>query len=123
MFYSKKEWLDYFNPEATSDFKLYMATLYHAAISFAGVDISPRTKLELFSFAVLLLFNSIFNAIIYGEFGVLQEQSGAASREFQKRYDNSVSAMNELAKQGRDIGSDNYSAIIKFVRSTHYLMK
>jgi hypothetical protein len=45
--------------------------MYHAAISFALVDISPRTKLEIAAFAVLLLFSAIANAIIYGEFGVL----------------------------------------------------
>jgi len=56
--------------------------MYHAAISFAMVDISPRTKLELGAFALLLLFSAIFNAIIYGEFGVLQEMAGAESEAF-----------------------------------------
>ena len=77
MFYSNKEWLDLFDEEKTSVFKLYMVTLYHAAISFALVDISPRTELELLMFAILLLFSAIVNAIIYGEFGILQDIAGA----------------------------------------------
>lgn len=82
MFYSNKEYLDSFNKSKTSDTKLYLEMLYHAAISFSLVDISPRTKIELGCFAVILLLSSIFNAIIYGTFGVLWEKQGEKTSLF-----------------------------------------
>jgi hypothetical protein len=79
MFYSNKSWLNTFNKKETSDAKLYLEMLYHSAISFSLVDISPRTKKELAFFSLVLLLSSMFNAIIYGTFGVLWEKAGAKS--------------------------------------------
>jgi hypothetical protein len=87
MFYGNKEWLTLFKEDETSDENFYFIMLYHSALTFSLVDISPRTVTEVLCCTILMLISAMINAQIYGSFGVLQEVSGQASTEFQNRFD------------------------------------
>ena len=47
---------------------VYTKMLYHSALVFAMVDISPRTLPELMVMTVLIVAGAIITAIIYGLF-------------------------------------------------------
>jgi len=82
MFFGRKDWLNLFNEEKTNDRHFYLEMLYHSALTFSLVDISPRTVTEIFCCTFLMLISAMINAQIYGSFAVLQEVSGQSNTEF-----------------------------------------
>ena len=74
----------------------YGTVLYHSVISFALVEIAPRTKLELASISFLMLISAMVNANIFGIFAVLLEQLNKRETEFQEEFDNANTAMSNM---------------------------
>lgn len=54
--------------EGKGTFYVYMKMLYHSALVFAMVDITPRTINEIIVMSVLIVAGAIITAIIYGLF-------------------------------------------------------
>lgn len=92
----------------------YGTMLYHSVISFALVEIAPRTKLELAAISMIMLISAMVNANIFGIFAVLQEQLNKKSVDFQEEFDNANTAMSNL-----QIPVDTQEKIRKYLLKTN----
>ena len=92
----------------------YGTVLYHSVISFALVEIAPRTKLELAAISFIMLISAMVNANIFGIFAVLQEQLNKKSVNFQEEFDNANTAMSNL-----QIPVDTQEKIRKYLLKTN----
>jgi hypothetical protein len=61
MFYGNKDWLIW-NRKDVSDMEFYKVMLYHSALTFSLVDISPRTVIEIAFCTFLMLASAMINA-------------------------------------------------------------
>jgi hypothetical protein len=76
------DWDSFKDVHKQSWFRQYLVALYTSALQFSLVEICPRTSFEIFSVVVFMVFSSIYNAFLFGEFAVLMSQLGASDETF-----------------------------------------
>jgi hypothetical protein len=52
--------------DETTNFKMYLAMTYEAALAFSLVEFNPRTSNEIYILTVVMLVSAIINAQIFG---------------------------------------------------------
>ena len=74
----------------------YLTSMYQACLTFALVEINPRTVLQIMYCFVVFIVNAMINAVL---FGLLVEQSevlGKAQNEYQERVDRANTTLHDL---------------------------
>ena len=82
------------------DFELFMfqwlSMWYHAALTLMLVEVTARTSVQMGGLIFIYIVNAIFNAILFGIYFDLLEETRRRQNEFQSQLDKANTAMGNL---------------------------
>ena len=77
-------------------FTQYLMCMYCSVLTFAKVEICPRTNLEILSCSCIILVSAIVNANIFGIFASLTEELNKREINFEEEINNANTAMGNI---------------------------
>lgn len=77
----------------------YLTMMYESVLTFAKVEICPRSNMEIFVTSVVILISSMVNAQIFGVFAGLVEELNARQIEFEEEVNNANDAMTKITME------------------------
>jgi hypothetical protein len=94
----------------------YLMMMYCSVLTFAKVEICPRSNLEIMACVTIILISAMVNAQIFGIFASLSEELNSKSFSFEEDMNNANTTMDQI-KMPADIQSE----IRTYIQQTFYL--
>lgn len=101
---SRPTYYRFYDSDEVSPLYQYLVCLYVAVLALGGNEMGPRTNVEIMTMFGILIFLTMYNALIFGDMTVLVSQVTAKASKFQDQIDVANTAMNnmELPKDARN---------------------
>ena len=94
---SRPEYYRFYDSDEVSPLYQYLVVLYTAVLALGGNEMGPRTNVEIVVMFGILVFLTMYNALIFGDMTVLVSEVTKKASNFQDQIDVANTAMKNMA--------------------------